>query len=202
MSAPFHTIISCPAPYILLFPPFSRPPSSSSPKTDLEFSVEDRTLYMLQTRNGKRTAKASVQIACDMVAEGMINEHEALLRIDPERMNYFLHPTVDTKAEKMVLGKGLPASPGAATGTVVFSPEVAEAMVKADAKVQLILVRSETTADDIHGMRAACGILTENGGMTRYVGGRRGRKEGGREGGREGGVDKRTYEPFHLCGAR
>lgn len=134
---------------------------------DLEFSVEDRKLYMLQTRTGKRTAKASVQIAVDMVAEGMITEQEALLRIDPERMNYFLHPTVDTKAPKTVLGKGLPASPGAATGAVVFSPEVAETMVKGDPNVKLILVRTETTADDIHGMRAATGIVTENGGMTR-----------------------------------
>ena len=124
---------------------------------------------MLQTRNGKRTAKASVQIACDMVKEGLITEQEALLRIEPERMTYFLHPTVDPKAKKTVLGKGLPASPGAATGEVVFCPEDAEAMTKADPKRLLILVRTETTADDIHGMRAAAGICTENGGMTSHA---------------------------------
>ena len=136
---------------------------------DLEFSVEDGTLYMLQTRNGKRTAKASVQIAVDMVNEGMITEQEALLRIDPERMNYFLHPTVDAKAPKTVLGKGLPASPGAATGAVVFCPDDAEAQFKKNPKAVLILVRTETTADDVHGMHAAAGILTQNGGMTSHA---------------------------------
>lgn len=134
---------------------------------DLEFTVEDRKLFILQTRTGKRTAKASVKIAVDMVSEGLIDEREALLRVDAQQMDFFLHPMLDPNAEKTVLAKGLPASPGAATGTVVFGSDEAELLAEKGEKV--ILVRRETTPEDIHGMKAAQGILTEQGGMTSHA---------------------------------
>lgn len=134
---------------------------------DLEFTIEEGKLWMLQTRTGKRTPKAAVKIAVDMVSEGLIKEREALKRIDPNQMDYFLHPMIDSQADRDVLAKGLPASPGAATGRVVFSADDAEAWAARGEDV--ILVRRETTPEDIHGMKAAQGLLTALGGMTSHA---------------------------------
>ncbi|MBN8957270.1 MAG: pyruvate, phosphate dikinase [Rhizobiales bacterium] len=134
---------------------------------DLEFTVEKGRLWMLQTRSGKRTAKASLRIAVDLANEGVISQDEAVNRIDPASLDQLLHPTIDPKAERKVLATGLPASPGAASGEIVFSPDVAEAM-KAQGK-KVILVRIETSPEDIHGMHAAEGILTARGGMTSHA---------------------------------
>ncbi|MCK4535615.1 MAG: pyruvate, phosphate dikinase, partial [Desulfuromonadales bacterium] len=134
---------------------------------DIEFTIEKGTLYMLQTRNGKRTAKAAVKIAVDMVAEGLITDKEAVLRIAPEQLDQLLHPSLDPDAPKTVIAKGLPASPGAASGEVVFSADDAEEAAKIGLKV--ILVRVETSPEDIHGMHAAQGILTARGGMTSHA---------------------------------
>jgi pyruvate,orthophosphate dikinase len=122
---------------------------------------------MLQTRSGKRTAKAAVKIAVDMVAEGLIGKEEAVLRVAPEQLDQLLHPSLDPKAKKEVVAKGLPASPGAASGEVIFSADDAEAEAKLGRKV--ILVRVETSPEDIHGMHAAQGILTARGGMTSHA---------------------------------
>ncbi len=134
---------------------------------DIEFTVENRKLWMLQTRNGKRTAKASLKIAVDMVAEQLITKDEALLRIEPLSLDQLLHPTLDPNAKKQVIAKGLPASPGAASGKVVFTAEDAEHA--ANLKEKVILVRIETSPEDIHGMHAAQGILTARGGMTSHA---------------------------------
>lgn len=134
---------------------------------DIEFTVEMGKLWMLQTRNGKRTTKAAVKIAVDMVSEGLISEEEALLCINPEDLDQLLHPTLDPKAAKTVVAKGLPASPGAAVGKVVFSANHAEELAKKGEDV--ILVRAETSPEDIHGMSAARGILTSRGGMTSHA---------------------------------
>jgi pyruvate,orthophosphate dikinase len=134
---------------------------------DIEFTVQSGTLYMLQTRTGKRTAAAALKIATDMVEEGVIGEAEAVQRIDPAALDQLLHPTLDPKAERKVIAKGLPASPGAASGQVVFSADRAEAW-KNDGK-QVILCRVETSPEDIHGMHAAEGILTTRGGMTSHA---------------------------------
>ncbi len=134
---------------------------------DIEFTIEKHKLYMLQTRNGKRTAKAAVNIAVDMVQEGLISEKEAVMRIEPEQLDQLLHPSLDPKAAKTVVAKGLPASPGAASGEIVFSAEEAEEAAKIGLKV--ILVRIETSPEDIHGMHAAQGILTARGGMTSHA---------------------------------
>ncbi len=134
---------------------------------DIEFTVENRKLWMLQTRNGKRTAAASVRIAVEMVAEGLITKEEALLRVDPLALDQLLHPTLDPKAPRKLLTKGLPASPGAASGAVVFTAEIAEERAKHGEKV--ILVRLETSPEDIRGMHAAQGILTARGGMTSHA---------------------------------
>lgn len=134
---------------------------------DIEFTVENRKLWMLQTRNGKRTAKASLKIAVDMVEEKLITREEALLRIDPASLDQLLHPTLDPQAKKQVLTRGLPASPGAASGKVVFTAEEAEHCARLKEKV--ILVRIETSPEDIHGMHAAQGILTARGGMTSHA---------------------------------
>ncbi len=134
---------------------------------DLEFTIERGKLWMLQTRSGKRTSKAALKIAVDMVAEGVISEREAILRIDPASLDQLLHPTIDPKAERRILGTGLPASPGAATGEIVFSSDEAVAAAQAGRKV--ILVRAETSPEDIHGMHAAEGILTTRGGMTSHA---------------------------------
>ena len=134
---------------------------------DLEFTIERGKLWMLQTRNGKRTAKAALKIAVDLAEEKLITEDEAVLRIDPASLDQLLHPTIDPKAERRVIATGLPASPGAATGQIVFTSEEAEAAVKEKRKV--ILVRVETSPEDIHGMHAAEGILTTRGGMTSHA---------------------------------
>ncbi|CAN1607854.1 K01006 ppdK; pyruvate, orthophosphate dikinase [Candidatus Pelagibacterales bacterium] len=134
---------------------------------DIEFTIENKKLWMLQTRSGKRTAKASIKIAVDMVSEKLITKDEALLRIDPKILDTLLHPTLDPIAKKNVIAKGLPASPGAATGKVTFNADDAEQM-KANNQ-NTILVRVETSPEDIHGMHAAVGILTCRGGMTSHA---------------------------------
>ena len=134
---------------------------------DIEFTVQKGELYMLQTRNGKRTAAAALKIAVDMVNEKLITQEEALLRVDPQSLDQLLHPTLDPKAEKNIITKGLPASPGAASGKIVFNSDDAE--VKAHAGEAVILCRQETSPEDIHGMHAAQGILTSRGGMTSHA---------------------------------
>lgn len=134
---------------------------------DIEFTVEKGKLYMLQTRNAKRTARAAVKIAVDMVKEGLITKEEAILRVSPDQINQLLHAQIDPKAEKKVIAKGLPASPGAASGKVVFSSREAEKRGKEGEKV--LLVRPETTPDDIGGLAAAQGVLTSRGGMTSHA---------------------------------
>ncbi len=136
---------------------------------DMEFTIEDKHLYMLQTRNGKRTAKAALKIACDLVDEGMITEEQAVLMIDPRNLDTLLHPQFDATALKKAtpLAKALAASPGAACGQIVFSAEDAKAWKKAGKKV--VLVRLETSPEDIEGMKAAQGILTVRGGMTSHA---------------------------------
>ncbi len=134
---------------------------------DLEFTIQEGVLYMLQVRTGKRTAKAAVTIAVDMEKEGMIDKKTAILRIDPNSIAQLMYPTVDAKSKKDILAKGLPASPGAASGEVVFSAEEAEEETKKGKKV--ILVRMETSPEDIHGMSVAEGILTARGGMTSHA---------------------------------
>jgi len=134
---------------------------------DLEFTIERGKLWMLQTRSGKRTAKAALKVAVDMVKDGLITEAEAVSRIDPASLDQLLHPTIDPKASRDVIGMGLPASPGAATGEIVFSSDEAEELAKQGRKA--ILVRIETSPEDIHGMHAAEGILTTRGGMTSHA---------------------------------
>ncbi len=134
---------------------------------DIEFTVERGKLWMLQTRSGKRTAKAALKIAVDMASEGLITREEAILRVEPAALDQLLHPTLDPSAKRDVLTKGLPASPGAASGKIVFDADSAE---KAAADGQsVILVRVETSPEDIHGMHAAKGILTARGGMTSHA---------------------------------
>jgi len=134
---------------------------------DFEFTVENNRLYMLQTRNGKRTAAAAVKIAVDMVKEKLITKEEALLRLEPQQIDQLLHPVIDPKARVDVIAKGLPASPGAATGAVVFHAD--KAVEWATEGKDVILVRKETSPDDIHGMDVARGILTAKGGMTSHA---------------------------------
>ena len=134
---------------------------------DLEFTIEDGHLYMLQTRTGKRTVRAAIKIAMDMVQEGLISKQEALLRIPADQMDQVFHPTIDPKSKVKTLAKGLGASPGAATGKVVFTPE--RALELADKKERVILVRMETSPEDIHGMSVSQGILTARGGMTSHA---------------------------------
>jgi len=136
---------------------------------DMEFTIEKGTLYMLQTRNGKRTTPAAVKIAVDMVKEGLISEKEAVCRVEPKTLDQLLHPIFDPKAEKAatLLGKALPASPGAATGRIVFSADEAEAWAARGEKI--VLVRIETCPEDIGGMNVAEGILTARGGMTSHA---------------------------------
>jgi len=134
---------------------------------DIEFTVERGKLYLLQTRTGKRTPKAAVKIAVDMVKEGLITKEEAIMRVTPEQLEKLLHKQVDPKAPKKLIARGLPASPGAAVGKVVFNPdEAAELGAKGEA---VILVRPETTPEDVHGMYASKGILTSRGGMTSHA---------------------------------
>jgi pyruvate, orthophosphate dikinase len=134
---------------------------------DIEFTVQQGKLFMLQTRTGKRTAPAALKIAVEMAASGLIDRPEAVRRIEPEALDQLLHPTLDPKAPKTVLARGLPASPGAASGVVVFSADEAEA--RAGKGEAVILVRIETSPEDIHGMHAAKGILTARGGMTSHA---------------------------------
>jgi pyruvate,orthophosphate dikinase len=134
---------------------------------DIEFTVEQAKLWMLQTRSGKRTAKAALKIAVDMANEGLITREEAIARVDPAALDQLLHPTLDPDAKRDVLTKGLPASPGAASGKVVFDADAAERAAAAGEAV--ILVRVETSPEDIHGMHAAKGILTARGGMTSHA---------------------------------
>jgi len=135
---------------------------------DFEYTIQDGKLYMLQTRNGKRTGPAAVRIAVEMVEEGLISKEEAVLRVDPQQLDQLLHPVLDPKQIKTLtkLAKGLPASPGAAVGTIVFTADEA---VEASRKAPVILVRKETVPDDIHGMEVAKGILTSRGGMTSHA---------------------------------
>jgi len=134
---------------------------------DVEFTVQNGRVFILQTRTGKRTVEAAVKIAVDMVAEKVIGEDEALMRIDPISLEHLLHPTLDPRARVEVLTKGLPASPGAASGAIAFSADVAEAMAARGEDV--VLVRMETSPEDIHGMYAARAILTSRGGMTSHA---------------------------------
>ncbi|TWB15780.1 pyruvate phosphate dikinase [Rhizobium sp. ERR 922] len=134
---------------------------------DLEFTIERGKLWMLQTRNAKRTTKAAMKIAVDMVDEGLITEDEAVSRIDPTSLDQLLHPTIDPRVHREVIGSGLPASPGAATGEIVFTAE--EAIIAEEEGRKAILVRIETSPEDIHGMHAAEAILTTRGGMTSHA---------------------------------
>jgi pyruvate,orthophosphate dikinase len=134
---------------------------------DLEFTVEQGKLWMLQTRNGKRTAKAALRIAVELANEGLISRSEAILRVEPLTLDQLLHPTIDPRAHRKVLATGLPASPGAASGEIIFSADEA-AQLKSDGR-KVILVRAETSPEDIHGMHAAEGILTTRGGMTSHA---------------------------------
>jgi pyruvate,orthophosphate dikinase len=136
---------------------------------DLEFTVERGKLWMLQARNGKRTAKAALKIAVDLVNEGVLTKEEAIERIDPASLDQLLHPTIDPKAERKIIASGLPASPGAAQGEIVFSSEAAEEAVAGKEGKKVILVRTETSPEDIHGMHVAAGILTTRGGMTSHA---------------------------------
>jgi pyruvate,orthophosphate dikinase len=134
---------------------------------DLEFTVEQGKLWMLQTRSGKRTAKAALRIAVEMAGEGLISHDEAVLRVEPGSLDQLLHPTIDPKAERRIVATGLPASPGAACGEIVFNSDEAEQLRNTGRKV--ILVRVETSPEDIHGMHASEGILTTRGGMTSHA---------------------------------
>jgi len=134
---------------------------------DIEFTVEQGRLYMLQTRNGKRTAKAALKIAVDLASEGLIGESEAVMRVEPASLDQLLHPTIDPSSPRDVIASGLPASPGAATGKVVFTAEEAERLGSAGEAV--ILVREETSPEDIRGMDAARGVVTARGGMTSHA---------------------------------
>ena len=134
---------------------------------DIEFTVQKEKLYILQTRSGKRTAAAAVRIAVEMVEEGVISKNEAIHRVDPSQLEQLLHPRLDPGSSRNVLTRGLPASPGAASGKIVFSADMAEDMSQKGEDV--ILVRIETSPEDIHGMHAARGILTTRGGMTSHA---------------------------------
>ena len=134
---------------------------------DVEFTVQEGKLWMLQTRSGKRTVRAALKIAVDLCAERLIDEEEAVMRIDANALDQLLHPTIDPDAHKQIIAKGLPASPGAATGEIVYDADEAEALKSQGREV--ILVRIETSPEDIHGMHAAAGILTTRGGMTSHA---------------------------------
>jgi len=146
---------------------FSKLENKYKDMQDIEFTVENNKLWMLQTRSGKRTAKAAIKIAVDMVQEKLISNKEAILRIDPNTLDTLLHPTLDEKAEKKIIASGLPASPGAASGKVTFSADEAEKLK--EQMQDTILVRIETSPEDINGMHAAKGILTARGGMTSHA---------------------------------
>jgi pyruvate,orthophosphate dikinase len=134
---------------------------------DIEFTIQRGRLWLLQTRTGKRTAPAAVRIAVDLVRERLLSQSAAVCRVDPQQLDHLLHPTIDPDAQRTVIARGLPASPGAAVGGVVFSSDAAELRAKAGEKV--ILVRAETSPEDIHGLHAAQGVLTTRGGMTSHA---------------------------------
>jgi pyruvate,orthophosphate dikinase len=156
-----------PGPYAELLTVRERLEQHYKDMQDLEFTVQKNKLYMLQTRNGKRTAAASLRIAVDMAREGLIDQSEAVRRVNPSSLDQLLHPTLDPNAPRTRLAKGLPASPGAASGAVVFTADEAES--RAQKGEAIILVRVETSPEDIHGMHAARGILTTRGGMTSHA---------------------------------
>jgi pyruvate,orthophosphate dikinase len=156
-----------PAAYAELAAVFDRLERHYRDMQDIEFTVQQGKLWMLQTRSGKRTAKAALKIAVDMAEEGLITREEAIARVDPAALDQLLHPTLDPDAPRDVLTKGLPASPGAASGRIVFDADAAERAAANDESV--ILVRTETSPEDIHGMHAAKGILTARGGMTSHA---------------------------------
>jgi pyruvate,orthophosphate dikinase len=156
-----------PGPYRELVKVYQRLEKHYREMQDIEFTIQQGKLWMLQTRAGKRTVHAAVKIAVDMARERLISREEAVLRVDPASLDQLLHPTLDPHAPRQVIAKGLPASPGAAVGNVVFSADEAEARAKAGEKV--VLVRIETSPEDIHGMHAAQGILTARGGMTSHA---------------------------------
>jgi pyruvate,orthophosphate dikinase len=158
---------SLPEVFLELVDVFNRLEAHYRDMQDIEFTVQRGKLWVLQTRSGKRTAKAALKIAVDMAAEGLISEDEALLRVEPGALDQLLHPTLDPKATRDVLVKGLPASPGAASGIVVFDATEAEKLASSGKDV--ILVRIETSPEDIHGMHAARGVLTSRGGMTSHA---------------------------------
>src|SRR5262245_14745106 len=133
---------------------------------DFEFTIQEKQLYMLQTRNGKRTGKAAVKVAADMVRESLISAEEAIMRVEPNQLDQLLHPILDPKANAKPLAQGLPASPGAVSGRIVFTADEAVEMAKSG---KVVLVRKETAPDDIHGMEVAVGILTSRGGMTSHA---------------------------------
>ncbi len=159
--------VSMPGPYAELLKVRETLEQHYKDMQDLEFTIQKRKLYMLQTRNGKRTAAASLKIAVDMAREGLIDQAEAVRRVNPSALDQLLHPTLDPKAHRTLLAKGLPASPGAASGAVVFTADEAES--RAQKGEAIILVRVETSPEDIHGMHAARGILTTRGGMTSHA---------------------------------
>jgi pyruvate,orthophosphate dikinase len=134
---------------------------------DIEFTVQNRTLYLLQTRAGKRTAQAAVRVAVEMVREGLLDRRQAVQRVEPPQIDQLLHPMIDPQAEVKILGRGLPASPGAASGRVVFTAE--EAVQQRESGTRVLLIRNETSPEDIRGMHAAQGILTARGGMTSHA---------------------------------
>ncbi|MSP60557.1 MAG: pyruvate, phosphate dikinase [Myxococcales bacterium] len=156
-----------PAPYADLVAVYQRLELHFRDMQDIEFTIQRGKLWMLQTRTGKRTARAMIRIAVEMVKEGMLTRDEAILRLDPNKLDELLHPMLDPSVEKRVIARGLPASPGAAVGKVVFHADEAEAMAAKEERV--ILVRVETSPEDIHGMKAAQGILTARGGMTSHA---------------------------------
>ena len=159
--------VAMPGPYAELLKVRSTLEQHYKDMQDLEFTIQQKKLYMLQTRNGKRTAAASLRIAVDMAREGLIDEAEAVRRVNPSALDQLLHPTLDPKAHRTLLAKGLPASPGAASGAAVFTADEAES--RAQKGEAIILVRVETSPEDIHGMHAARGILTARGGMTSHA---------------------------------
>ena len=134
---------------------------------DMEFTVQQNKLWMLQTRGGKRTAKAALKIVCDMVDEGVLSKSQAIMQLDPAQLDQLLHPTLDPDAERIMIGRGLPSSPGAAAGRIVFDADEAELWVARGEKV--VLVRTETSPEDINGMHVSEGILTTRGGMTSHA---------------------------------
>src|SRR3972149_5332003 len=134
---------------------------------DIEFTIQKGRLGLLQTRSGKRTGRAMIKVAVDMAREGVLSKEEAIMRVEPDKLDELLHPTFDPDAPREVVAVGLPASPGAAVGKVAFSAD--DAVARAAAGDQVILVRLETSPEDIHGMQAAAGILTARGGMTSHA---------------------------------